>query len=56
MLSGADAPPAGDTAAPTVKNRRNGHSRKTVSGDMGDINLQTPHDRNGSFEPTSLWA
>jgi putative transposase len=51
MLSGADAPTAGDTAVPTVKNRRNGHSRKTVSGDRGDINLQTPRDRNGSFEP-----
>jgi putative transposase len=33
------------------KNRRNGHSQKTVSGDMGDITLQTPRDRNGTFEP-----
>ena len=33
------------------KNRRNGHSEKTVSGDMGDITLQTPRDRNGTFEP-----
>jgi putative transposase len=49
--SDGDVPTARDTAAPTVKNRRNGHSRKTVSGDMGDINLQTPRDRNGSFEP-----
>jgi putative transposase len=39
-------------AAPAVrKNRRNGHSRKTVSGDMGDITLQTPRDRNGTFDP-----
>lgn len=35
----------------SAKNRRNGHSRKTVSGDMGDIKLQTPRDRNASFEP-----
>jgi len=42
---------AADQADPTPKNRRNGHSRKTVSGDMGDLDLQTPRDRNGSFEP-----
>ena len=33
------------------KHRRNGHSRKTVSGDLGDLTLTTPRDRNGSFEP-----
>jgi putative transposase len=42
--------------APTAKpaapaNRRNGHSHKTVSGDLGEITLETPRDRNGSFEP-----
>ena len=31
-------------------NRRNGHSQKTVSGEMGDITLDTPRDRNGTFE------
>jgi putative transposase len=36
-------------AAPA--NRRNGHSQKTVSGEMGDITLDTPRDRNGTFEP-----
>jgi putative transposase len=40
-----------DQADPTPKNRRNGHSRKTVSGELGDLDLQTPRDRNGSFEP-----
>ena len=40
----------GDVTA-TPKNRRNGHSQKTVSGDMGDLTLQTPRDRNGTFEP-----
>jgi putative transposase len=40
-----------DQADPTPKNRRNGHSRKTVSGELGELDLQTPRDRNGSFEP-----
>jgi transposase-like protein len=47
----ADATTTGDPAPAVRKNRRNGHSRKTVSGDMGDITLQTPRDRNGTFEP-----
>jgi transposase-like protein len=47
-----DGPPPEDHANPTApKNRRNGHSQKTVSGDMGDLALRTPRDRNGSFEP-----
>ncbi len=32
-------------------NRRNGRSQKTVSGEMGDITLDTPRDRQGTFEP-----
>ena len=36
---------------PAGRNRRNGHSRKTVSGDLGDLTLTTPRDRNGTFEP-----
>jgi putative transposase len=39
-------------AGPAVSpNRRNGHTRKTVSGEMGSIPLDTPRDRNGTFEP-----
>jgi putative transposase len=34
-----------------AKNRRNGHSRKTVQGDLGEIRLTTPRDRDGTFEP-----
>jgi putative transposase len=34
-----------------VKNRRNGHSQKTVQGDLGEIKLTTPRDRDGTFEP-----
>ena len=32
-------------------NRRNGHSRKTVQGDHGELTLSTPRDRDGTFEP-----
>jgi putative transposase len=34
-----------------AKNRRNGHSTKTVQGDLGEITLTTPRDRSGTFEP-----
>jgi putative transposase len=46
-----EATAAPDATQATPKNRRNGHSQKTVSGDMGDIPLRTPRDRNGTFEP-----
>jgi transposase-like protein len=39
------------TPKTTVKNRRNGHSKKTVGSDMGEFTLQTPRDRNSTFEP-----
>jgi putative transposase len=44
---------ADPSAAPTSvgKNRRNGHSKKFVQGDMGELRLTTPRDRNGTFEP-----
>ena len=32
-------------------NRRNGHSPKTVQGDLGEVTLAIPRDRNGTFEP-----
>jgi putative transposase len=38
-----------DRSAP--KNRRNGRSQKTISGEVGEITLDTPRDRNGTFEP-----
>src|SRR4051812_32995977 len=40
---------APENASAAPKNRRNGHSQKTVSGDMGDLQLRTPRDRNGTF-------
>jgi putative transposase len=38
-----------DPAAP--KNRRNGHSPKTVRGEAGELSLDIPRDRLGTFEP-----
>lgn len=35
-------------------NNRNGQSRKKVQGDFGSIEVATPRDRNGSFEPKIL--
>jgi len=32
-------------------NSRNGASKKKLKGDFGEIDLETPRDRNGSFEP-----
>jgi len=32
-------------------NSRNGNSKKKLAGDFGQIDLETPRDRNGSFEP-----
>lgn len=32
-------------------NSRNGSSGKTLKGELGEIPLQTPRDRNGTFEP-----
>jgi len=32
-------------------NRRNGRSQKTVQGDLGELTIVTPRDRDGTFEP-----
>ena len=37
--------------ATTKRNRRNGHSQKTVQGDLGSLTLETPRDRQGTFAP-----
>jgi len=39
--------PAGDNSG----NSRNGVTRKTLKGDFGEVDLETPRDRNGEFEP-----
>jgi len=32
-------------------NSRNGHSAKALKGDHGEVEIEVPRDRNGSFEP-----
>lgn len=34
-----------------VPNYRNGHSRKRVKTQLGEVEIRVPRDRNGSFEP-----
>jgi putative transposase len=40
-----------DAAGNNSGNSRNGKSTKTVKGTFGEIALETPRDRNGTFEP-----
>ena len=37
-----------------TENRRNGYGNKTIKTTMGDVEIQTPRDRDGSFEPQIL--
>ena len=32
-------------------NRRNGRFHKTVQGELGEVRIETPRDRDGTFEP-----
>lgn len=56
-LPAAEHPAAMDDetdATPVARrspNRRNGRSRKTVQGDLGELTIATPRDRDGTFEP-----
>jgi putative transposase len=40
-----------DPAGHNSGNSRNGSSTKKLKGEFGEIDLETPRDRNGSFEP-----
>ena len=44
-------PPAEPQLPDLPRNRRNGFSKKTIQGEMGEIPLDIPRDRNGTFEP-----
>jgi putative transposase len=51
-----EAPALAEAAgsAPAKKdslNRRNGHSKKTVQGETGELTIAAPRDRDGTFEP-----
>jgi transposase-like protein len=52
-LSPSGEPSSGAVASPRKRspNRRNGKSPKTVQGDLGGLTLDTPRDRDGTFEP-----
>src|SRR4051794_9776229 len=43
-----------DPAGHNSGNSRNGTTSKTVRGEFGEILVETPRDRNGSFEPQIL--
>lgn len=49
--SETDPTPVVPAAVKRSPNRRNGRSRKTVQGDLGELTIATPRDRDGSFEP-----
>jgi putative transposase len=40
-----------DPAGANSGNSRNGVTRKTLTGDFGEVEIATPRDRNGEFEP-----
>jgi transposase-like protein len=40
-----------DSAGRGSGNTRNGYGSKTVRGDFGEVRIETPRDRNASFEP-----
>jgi transposase-like protein len=44
-------PPASPANKHGKPNRRNGRSQKTVQGDLGELTIATPRDRDGTFEP-----
>src|SRR6202021_1214206 len=43
-----------DPAGHHSGNSRNGASTKTLKGDFGEVPLETPGDRNGSYEPKMI--
>lgn len=40
-----------DSAGINSGNSRNGHSEKTIKGDFGEMIIEVPRDRNGTYEP-----
>ena len=43
-----------DHGAKATSNRRNGYINKTVKSTYGDISIDVPRDRDGSFEPQAV--
>ena len=40
-----------ERGAKSTSNRRNGYTAKTLKSSIGEIDIRTPRDRDGSFEP-----
>jgi putative transposase len=60
-LPPSELPPSGEPSAAAEasprqgsRNRRNGKSPKTVQGDLGGLTIDTPRDRDGTFEPVLI--
>jgi transposase-like protein len=51
MPGPVESAPSPASSGKRSPNRRNGRSAKTVQGDLGELTLATPRDRDGTFEP-----
>jgi putative transposase len=56
-----ETPPSSESASAIVAssprstpNRKNGKTPKTVQGDLGGLTIDTPRDRDGTFEPVLI--
>src|SRR6185369_14784547 len=47
-------PPSDPPTADAPRNRRNGHSQKTVQGELGEVRIDIPRDRLGTFDPVLI--
>jgi putative transposase len=47
-------PPEAETEEPKPKNRRNGHSKKTIKGEFRQTEISVSWDRNSELEPIIL--
>lgn len=43
-----------DVSEKQTENNRNGYSKITIKSELGTVELNIPHDRNGEFEPKIL--
>ncbi len=43
-----------EKAEKSSDNRRNGYGQKQLKTSMGEVQIQTPRDRDGSFEPVLI--
>lgn len=46
--------PKYDTRNKQTSNIRNGHSKKKLTSEYGEVDLEVPRDRNGEFEPVII--